>query len=202
MVLEARGGGCNRVGLESDNHTWYASFAMAGCTNLTATWHGRKYTLQQIHFHIESENMLHGHHMDMEVHMVHKSADNRSLVIGLFVQRSHIVVEENRFLDRLLELHYSSDAITSGVLENPYLGTMKTGDRFYSFLGSLTTPPCTPNLEWVLIQDILYVAPRDIQKFEHFLKTRPQADSYGHDDRPVQPLNFRPIKIGKVSAIM
>jgi len=202
LGLYALNGGCSQVGLKRDNHTWYADFDMVGCTNLSAAWRGRNYTLQQIHFHVESENMVAGHHMDMEVHMVHTALDGSSLVIGLFVERSPHVSKQNQMLDDLLELQFSPENIATGLFDNPYRDMLKSGDAFYSFLGSLTTPPCTPNLEWVLLRDPVYVAPKDFARFEQFLQTSAsQADSEGHDDRPVQPLNGRPVKLGKVGLL-
>lgn len=158
--------------------------------------------MTQLHFHVESENMLHGHHKDMEIHMVHQSDDGHSLVLGSFVQSHHAVSEQNKFLDELLELHFVSKNLSTGLLMNPYAGALKEDQAFFSFLGSLTTPPCTPNLEWVLMRDPIWVAPEDVARLERYLKqSADQADSYGRDDRPVQPLNGRPILVGRISKI-
>merc|ERR1712217_18015 len=135
-------------------------------------------------------------------HKVGLEHDGHALVIGLFLQRHHGIAEQSVFLDELLQMRFTSNNITTGLVMNPYAGTMKTNDRFYSYLGSLTTPPCTPNLEWVVMADPIFVAPEDIAKFESYMKTSAsQADSYGRDDRPVQPLNGRPIKLGRIGMI-
>merc|ERR1712176_1436860 len=138
----------------------------------------------------------------MEVHMVHQSADGHSLVLGLLLEHSANVFKQNAFLHDLLELPFASDEIATGLLMNPYAGTMKEGDQFYSFLGSLTTPPCTPNLEWIVMREPILIQAATIERFESFLQTwASQADSYGHDNRPVQPLNGRQIKLGNISML-
>jgi len=212
LVLTTVAGGCDRVDMESNGHTWEASWQDANCSNFVATWHGRNYTLQQLHFHFESENMVGGHHQDMEIHLVHQSADGAALVIGAFlehsdfIETSHKSLQENGFLQQLFFspgfLSQQGTAMEPAQSLNPYSGLMSEGEEFYSFLGSLTTPPCTPNLEWVVLRQTIPIAQRDIDQFERYLRTAPQPDSYGMVDRPVQPLNGRPIKIGSIAKVV
>jgi len=204
LQLSAEGEGCHRVRMEHNGHTWEANFAALGCTSLVATWKGKNYTMQELHFHVESENMLGGHHQDMEVHMVHQADDGSQLVIAQFLARSQAVDEENPFLNetfRLFEQTYR-DVELSGMLMNPYAGLLRAGEEFYSFLGSLTTPPCTSGLEWIVMREPTWICPGDMDSFEEYLMSPAgyQADSYGRDDRPVQPLNGRPIALGSISA--
>merc|ERR1712066_593155 len=195
---------------EHNGHTWEASWEDANCSNFVASWHGRNYTLQQLHFHFESENMLGGHHQDMEIHLVHQSADGASLVIGAFLEHSevsgqstHKALEENGFLRQLFFRGFISQrSETAARRLNPYSGLFSQGEEFYSFLGSLTTPPCTPNLEWVVLRQKMPIAQQDVDQFERYLRTAPQPDSYGMVDRPVQPLNGRPIKIGSIAKVV
>lgn len=211
LILTTLTGGCDRVDMESNGHTWEASWQDVGCSNFVATWHGRNYTLQQLHFHFESENMLGGHHQDMEIHLVHQAADGASLVIGAFLEHSELVgqthksLQEDGFLHQLFFhgfLPHQGDSVKPGRRLNPYSGMMSQGEEFYSFLGSLTTPPCTPNLEWVVLKRSIPIAQHDVAEFEKYLRSAPQPDSYGMVDRPVQPLNGRPVKVGGISRIV
>jgi carbonic anhydrase len=192
--------------MEHDGHTWIVSFEKVGCTNLVASWHGRNYTMQQLHFHFESENMLGGHHKDMEVHLVHKAEDGAMLVIGQLLDHSDLgesrIASENGFLTTLFRAGFELDRVTHLSVMDPYSGLMSQGEEFYSYIGSLTTPPCTPNIEWVVLKDPVPITRHHVRMFEGYLQRAPQPDSYGHDDRPVQPLNDRPVKLGTISAML
>jgi len=209
LVLTTRDGGCNSVDLERNGHTWMVSWADANCSNFVATWHGRNYTLKQLHFHIESENMLGGHHQDMEIHLVHQAADGSSLVIGAFLEHTelsnvtHEAWEESGFLHQLFFHGFlAENQVTSGQQLNPYSGMISEGKEFYSYLGSLTTPPCTPNLEWIVLRQSIPIKQENIDNFQQYLKQASQPDSYGRVDRPVQPLKGRPIKVGIVGGVV
>merc|ERR1719436_1518841 len=80
---------------------------------------------------------------------------------------------------------------------DPYTGLFEEGDEFYNFLGSFTTPPCTPNVEWILFKNPIPTARGNLDNLKKFLKTAKQSDEYGHDFRPVQPLHGRHIYSGK-----
>jgi len=205
LILTGRDGGCSSVDMEHDGHTWQASFERVNCSRLTASWHGRNYTLLQLHFHLESENMLGGHHKDMEVHLVHRAEDGSLLVIGVLLERSDLpesgLSQENGFLGTLFRVGFSLHQVMDQPLMNPYSGLMSQGQEFYTYLGSLTTPPCTPNIEWIVMRDPVPIKRQSIEEFEGYLKRASQSDSYGHVDRPVQPLNGRPVKIGTIAEI-
>merc|ERR1712232_92764 len=116
-------------------------------------------------------------------------------------EHSGLVSQDNQFLHELLQLGFEEDGVADGILMNPYGSMVQHGDQFYSYLGSLTTPPCTPNLVWIMMKRLIHITQADIDKFESYLMSSQasQTDGYGRVDRPVQPLNGRSVKLGHVS---
>merc|ERR1712217_637594 len=84
---------------------------------------------------------------------------------------------------------------------NPYKALVRKGDRFLNFLGSLTTPPCTPNVEWIMMEAPIKFNTKMFLELRSFLQQATQADSYYHDYRPVQALNGRKIEQGIIGVV-
>lgn len=156
--------------LELDTHTWQLNFP-----NVSAgiTWDGVFYTLSQLHFHSPSENTVDGKHYDMEMHCVHASEDGKGLVVAyLFDARLN---RENEYLANFWHKFPKQEGEKpSSVLSTPYKShdalysqqTATTG-AYYTFDGSLTTPPCTNHVRWLVMKD---PAPMTLE----------QLDSYRH----------------------
>jgi len=197
LELYAERGGCEGGKMFVDGHTFEVSFG--DCTNLKARWKNTTYTLKQFHFHAESENLLNGMHTPAELHMVHKSEDGRALVIAVFIVRPRISsVTQNKLV---------RDVLTKGLVKgryvletiNPYRALLTAGSRFYSFLGSLTTPPCIPNISWLVMKETVSVSDEVLDPFLDYLATSPSiGSSYFTNSRPPQPLNGRVIEKGNV----
>lgn len=208
--LRFGGDGCTEAMLQKNGHTIEVNFKDANCTNLKAFWKGKVYTMEQLHFHTMSETALDGKQFIGEMHMVHTTEDGQSLVIGTFLDALVGVTKGtgNAALENLFQVmlstvppHGAKLVSVFSILPDPYK-LLGEGQRFYSYLGSLTTPPCTPDLEWISLVDPIAIDITVIKEFHQFLITgneSGQQNSYGFDDRPAQPLNGRPIVIGALS---
>lgn len=153
-----------------------------------------------LHFHSLSENQIDDAHFDGEVHLVHTAkADNKTkyLVIGAFLE---MVKYSRNVLDMLFSYNFTTArqiSLGRGKI-NPY-SLFSSGDAFFSYQGSFTTPPCTPDVEWISLMQPKTITRTSWEGFRSFLsddKLSGQQDSYGMDSRPVQPLNGRSIKVG------
>lgn len=140
----------------------------------------QRYELKQFHFHSPSEHTVAGKEYAMEVHLVHQTEGGEYAVVGLLVEEG----ERSELMDRL-----PSFRVARG--ESPYGDPIDydelVTDRgdYFLYNGSLTTPPCTEGVQWIVIKHPVIASPEQIQHFHDLL---------GFDNnRPVQPHNSRMI---------
>lgn len=136
------------------------------------------YELKQFHFHSPSEHTVGGQHYPMEVHFVHQNDDGDLLVVGLMFEEG----PHNKIMDQLpsFRAERGEDPNYSGV---DYNELVVGRDEYYYYNGSLTTPPCTEGVKWLVMQRPILVSADQIQHYRDLL---------GFDNnRPVQPLNAR-----------
>jgi carbonic anhydrase len=144
---------------------------------------GRRYELLQFHFHRPSENRVNGKLFDMEVHLVHKDPEGRLAVVAVLLERgaSQAVIQtvwNNLPLEKGEEL-----AAAHATLD---LNRLLPEDRsYFTYMGSLTTPPCTEGVLWMVMRKPVTVASEQIQVFTRL---------YAMNARRVQPASGRLIK--------
>lgn len=144
------------------------------------TLSGRKFELAQFHFHSPSEHTVAGRSYPMEVHFVHQDDAGNLLVVGLLVEEG----EHNPVLDQLPAFRMrDGQAIREAQVDFEKLLTDRS--NYYSYNGSLTTPPCSEGVRWIVLK-VPVVASRE--QIGHYLEL------LGFDNnRPVQPRNARTI---------
>ena len=115
----------------------------------TLTLGGVAYQLNQYHFHSPSEHTVDGKRFPMEMHLVHKSADDKLAVVGVFIAEgahnsAFDPVWANLPGQKGVETHYPALKIDVDAL----LPTVRTS---YRYDGSLTTPPCSEGVSWIVM---------------------------------------------------
>ena len=155
-----------------------------GCSDLHIGY--RKLKLRQVHFHAGSENTMNGKRKAFEMHLVHSDDDgNRAVVAVMF----DAVATGTRHRD-LVDLSKPIEAIKTGSAFHLNLhNVLKMHSGYYNFAGSLTTPPCSDNIEWIVQRHIMKVTQEQIDAF----KTNANIPDRGNW-RPVQPHNGRKIR--------
>ena len=153
----------------------------------TLTLGGVDYQLTQYHFHSPSEHTVDGKRFPMEMHLVHKSAGDRLAVVGVFIAEG----AHNKAFDPVWanlpgqkggETHYP--AVTSvGAL----LPTARTA---YRYDGSLTTPPCSEGVSWIVMTTPIELSSEQLAAFTRLIRD---------NNRPVQQLGGRTILTDAVS---
>ncbi len=143
---------------------------------------GHRYELMQFHFHTPSEHKKEGFNYPMEVHMVHKDGDGNLAVMGILFQEG----EDNETLDTLLS-HLPRDIgkqhIHRGATLNP-VGFVPGNTEFYKYSGSLTTPPCSEGVYWMVFKQPIQASAEQIQQMNELM---------GENSRPVQQTNSRAV---------
>lgn len=140
----------------------------------------RTFRLLQFHMHAPSENTISGHHYPMEIHFVHTDDKGNLAVIGVMVKEG----SENPVFNKI----WSKMPVQKGKRELSLKGSeiaslLPEVEKFYRFNGSLTTPPCSEGVVWIILKTPLEMSSAQIEKFR---KTMGFANN-----RPTQPLNAR-----------
>lgn len=141
-----------------------------------------RYELMQFHFHTPSEHKKEGFNYPMEMHLVHKDGDGNLAVMGILFQEG----EENESLNSLLS-HLPRDVGKQHFYQNASLNPASfiPGDtEFYKYSGSLTTPPCSEGVYWMVFKQPIQASAEQIQKMN---------DLMGDNSRPFQPKNARAV---------
>jgi carbonic anhydrase len=135
----------------------------------TITIDQKTYEFKQIHFHTPAEHLIDGITYPMEMHIVNKLiGDKAEYAVFAF----HFKMgKENKFIDEFLNLipkeEHQSQEIETGIVklrdlfgENP----REEWNSFYSYKGSLTTPPYTESVHWFVVKKIFEASPDQIKK--------------------------------------
>mmetsp|Transcript_88382 Transcript_88382/g.255045 ORF Transcript_88382/g.255045 Transcript_88382/m.255045 type:complete len:341 (-) Transcript_88382:156-1178(-) len=201
-------GGCKDVEFVSSAGAWQVNFK---CENLGMEWKGRTYRLAQFHFHTQSEDSFDFERLPMQMHMVHVAVATKDLpiafaVIGVQVEVDKNCARHNHFLKSVFETGFPSDIgkkhVESKLPFNPYAGVLSPKGEFWYYPGSLTTPPCTPGVDFLIAEKRASIGPEIVAEYRRYLSTGDRiGDSYGHNARPIQPLNDRPIQAGHFGRI-
>jgi carbonic anhydrase len=139
---------------------------------------GRRYELLQYHFHAPSEHRVEGKAFPMEVHFVHKTETGTLGVLGVFVE-SGAANATFAALAASFPAKEGGNAPADGIDPNGLL----PGDLgYWLYEGSLTTPPCSEVVEWMVAMQPIEVAAGDVSKF---------TDLYPRNARPVMADNRR-----------
>jgi len=141
---------------------------------------GVRYDLQQFHFHHPSEEAVKGKLTDMVVHLVHKSADGKIAVIAVrfTMDRSN----SNAVLAALWPHLPKSTGETEKVVDMINPGGFLPADRgYWTYMGSLTAPPCSEGVRWFVFEDVLSVSREQLRAFMAIIpmNSRPLQDSHG-----------------------
>jgi len=142
---------------------------------------GIVFDLKQFHFHTPSENNINGKSFPLEAHFVHASAEEKLAVVAVMFEEG----AENAALKELWAVmptevgkHHEIDA--------KHLDALLPKERdYYRFNGSLTTPPCTEGVRWLVMKKSVTLSKAQIETFKKVMHL--------HNNRPIQSTNARMI---------
>lgn len=138
------------------------------------------YELIQFHFHSPSEHTVKGKYYPMEMHFVHKSASGGLAVVGVFIEKG----AHNAAFDPI----WANLPKQQGVVSHYEHVQVNVDDllphstKSYRYDGSLTTPPCSEGVKWIVMQSPIQLSAAQIKTFTSLIKA---------NNRPVQPLHHR-----------
>jgi carbonic anhydrase len=151
-------------------------------TGSTLTFGKKLYTLKQFHFHHPSEEHVNGHGYDMVAHLVHADAEGHLAVVAVFFKKE----KANPFIDLVwqnLPTEKGKAVDVSGVALNAK-DLLPADHGYYTFSGSLTTPPCSEGVTWYVMKNPVTLSDAQVAAF---------AKLYPRNARPIQAANGREI---------
>lgn len=141
-----------------------------------ATLNHRKFTVQQAHLHTPSEHVIDGVQATAELHFVHLAADGQMAVVAVPVMLGNTNAAFHTIFDNIGTQRALPIALSDLLPE----------ERTYlHYLGSLTTPPLTENVEWYVLDHAIQIGQAELDKFHQY---------YRVNNRKLQPDNDRPIE--------
>lgn len=143
------------------------------------------YELVQFHFHAPSEHKFAGKSFPLEMHLVHKNAAGQLAVVGvLFEEGKENTTLKDVFANAPKE--ESKEATTVAGVQIDLSKFIPAGADYFDYPGSLTTPPCSEGVNWIVIEAPQKVGKNQIDAF--------RTAVHNHDTaRPVQPLGARKV---------
>ena len=161
----------------NNGHTIQVNYPKGSSINVN----GKTYELLQFHFHTPSEHTVNQQAYALEGHLVHRNQDGKFAVVGVFLKEG----DRNPFLESIwknLPAKGKTQKISNVKIDASRL--LPTSNSYYSYEGSLTTPPCSEGVTWIVMKRPIEASKEQIAKF---------ASLYNVNARPVQPINGRQI---------
>ncbi|NSX18111.1 carbonic anhydrase family protein [Cupriavidus taiwanensis] len=165
----------------NNGHTVQINLPAAGQIDLD----GVPYKLLQFHFHTPSEEKINGKTYPLVAHLVHQNAEGKLAVVAVLFKSGR----ENAALKPVfasLPAHAGESRELPAPLDVAAL--LPAQQAYWSFTGSLTTPPCSEDVRWQVLKTPVEVSPAQLAAFRKL---------YPMNARPVQPLNGRTVQASR-----
>lgn len=143
---------------------------------------GEEWRLQSLEFRRPGEEMVQGIRSDMSLHLIHQAASGQTLILAVPLE----VGAENSAIQSLwnaLPLERNETVNTTQSID--FKEFLPSSLAYYTYMGSLTAPPCTENVQWVILKSHRTASAEQMQSFS-FL--------YPDNARPLQTDNARIVK--------
>ncbi|MFT5485977.1 MAG: carbonic anhydrase [Paracoccaceae bacterium] len=164
------------IDLVNNGHTVQANYGKGSYITLG----NERFDLLQFHFHTPSEHRVAGRSFPMEIHFVHRNKRGQLAVVGVLVATGDYNLAAREIWDRLPAQAHTKSANTRALINARDLLPGDTSHFRYS--GSLTTPPCSENVKWLVLQTPVRFSEGQIGKLHQII---------GMNARPAQARNSR-----------
>ena len=143
----------------------------------------KRYELTQFHFHRPSEEYIHGKPYDMVLHLMYEASDGKVAGVAVLLKSGSANATIQQIWEHMPTTAGKEEEIP-GVEIDPS-GLLPSNTAYYTYMGSLTAPPCTEDVVWFVLKTPMDISAKQIRAF---------AKLYPHNVRPVQPLNLRVVQ--------
>jgi carbonic anhydrase len=145
---------------------------------------GTEYKLLQFHFHTPSEEKINGKTYPMVAHLVHQNADKELAVIAVLFKEG----KENDALKPIFDNLPPKEGNPRSLRTTNAADLLPADHTYYAFTGSLTTPPCSEEVRWLVLKTPVEISASQLAAFRKLYKM---------NARPTQPLNGRVVQVSQ-----
>jgi len=163
----------------NNGHTIQVNYAQGSNVSIN----GEQYSLLQFHFHTPSEHEINDRASAMELHLVHRNDVGKLAVVGVMLnvgKPNPLIAEIWKQIPDIGETKTVSDRFINAA------NLLPENKAYYSYNGSLTTPPCSEGVSWNIFVEPITVSEEQIETFTKI---------YQVDARPLQPINSRTVQL-------
>ncbi|KAL4197072.1 hypothetical protein AMTRI_Chr04g186300 [Amborella trichopoda] len=153
---------------------------------------GTQFLLEEFHWHSPSEHTLDGYRYELEMHMVHRSADGRIAVVAVIYKvglQDHFLL---KVMDEIDDINDEKGSEEKVGLVNPDHAIDLERESYYRYFGSLTTPSCDEGVTWTVIKEV-----KTVSKAQLGMLRAAVEEEFEKNARPIQPLNQRQVYLFK-----
>eukprot|EP00904_Undaria_pinnatifida_P010044 jgi/Undpi1/616/HiC_scaffold_10.g04080.m1 len=184
----------DKLFFQADERVWEVKFE--NCTDTPhLNFKGETYNLAQIHIHSPSEHMIGASEHAAEIHWVHvkEGTDDDLLVVGVLFDTTKY--GENVEIQNLWDVLDIGTTSTKNSFITRVYDVMPSNPVFSHYMGSLTTPPCTQGVKWIVMSDPVTMSEMQLEEFRTSvsLYQDSKVDEQGNTNRPWQALNDREV---------
>lgn len=164
------------IDLVNNGHTVQANYGKGSYITLGE----ERYDLVQFHFHTPSEHRVAGRSFPMEIHFVHRNKRGQLAVVGVLVAFGEYNLAASEIWDQLPKRSHTKSADTRTLINARDL--LPGNTKYFRYSGSLTTPPCSENVKWLVLQTPVVFSEGQVAKLHRII---------GMNARPPQARNSR-----------
>ncbi|MEE8574070.1 MAG: carbonic anhydrase family protein [Thermodesulfobacteriota bacterium] len=143
---------------------------------------GRVYDLLQLHFHTKSEHQVNGKNYSGEMHLVHRNSHGQLAVVGVLIKKG---AKNSAFGNIFASLPTSKSKVRHLRSKVNALKMLPKSGEYWTYNGSLTTPPCTEGVRWLVMKNAITMSSGQLSALKNAMH---------RNNRPVQPLNRRLVR--------
>jgi carbonic anhydrase len=182
-----------QMGLVRNDHNLYAvlkapqsvDFATEKLDSLSID--GETYELLQFHPHTPSEEAINGKRADMVIHFVHQNAQGKLAVVAVHFNQGKANPSVAKMWEGLSQTSSEGNPLEIKARKEVQIDVnqlLPEDKNYYTLEGSLTTPPCTEGVKWIVLKQTVSISAQQLAQYKEI---------YSHNARPLQPLNGRQV---------
>ncbi|NJO17354.1 MAG: carbonic anhydrase family protein [Thioploca sp.] len=166
--------------IENNGHTIKITANQAGDLKIGE----ETYHLLQFHTHEPSEEAINGKRSAMVIHLVHQDDNNHLAVVAILFDETESGTT-NALLDQLVKFLPKRPSEAQQLQEKIDINQLLPAKKdYYTFEGSLTIPPCSEGVKWIILKQHMPITAIDLIQYQKL---------YPRNARPLQPLNDREV---------